>query len=131
MAKYTYAISNGGCIKIGRTNDVPKRLASLQTASPYPLTVYAVFTGDREAEAHRRLDEKFGRLSGEWFEDTLVVREEILLMGFRPTTDQAVKELDGRLEEELTRGIKIGWKRGHDHAMEAMQQPFDHPEEHW
>ncbi|MGA2257192.1 MAG: GIY-YIG nuclease family protein [Thermoguttaceae bacterium] len=51
-------------IKIGKTNDVPRRLATLQTGSPFRLAIRAT-TSIPERELHRRF--RRDRVSGEWF----------------------------------------------------------------
>jgi len=56
-----------GLIKIGRTNDVPGRLKSLQTGAGAILATLAVIPSDVESKLHK----KFAafRRHGEWFED--------------------------------------------------------------
>ncbi len=51
-------------IKIGKTNHVPRRLATLQTGSPFRLAIRAT-TSIPERELHRRF--RRDRVSGEWF----------------------------------------------------------------
>jgi hypothetical protein len=60
---------SGPC-KIGRSTNVPGRLATLQAGSPQKLEVYAVYVGGVgvEAKAHAMLAEK--RAHGEWFDVT-------------------------------------------------------------
>lgn len=66
---YIYFVQMGlvGPIKIGYTRNVNKRIASLQTASPYRLILLCVMPGteDYEKDIHEGLDEI--RLEGEWF----------------------------------------------------------------
>ncbi|MFE4263438.1 GIY-YIG nuclease family protein [Streptomyces sp. NPDC056883] len=60
-----------GPVKIGFTgDDATKRLRSLQTGSPVPLTVLAEFAGTKQLEAklHRHFAGR--RLHGEWFDFT-------------------------------------------------------------
>lgn len=66
---------NNGAIKIGRSVDPVKRLASLQTANANGLLeLLAVLPhGEtREARLHRKFSKR--RLSGEWFEDCPEIR---------------------------------------------------------
>lgn len=60
--------SASGGIKIGKANDVPKRLRALQTAHPVRLELLATCSGGRVREQwyHRRFARH--RLHGEWFE---------------------------------------------------------------
>jgi len=51
-------------VKIGRTNDLPRRLGALQTGSPFKLVLRAT-TSIPERELHRRF--RRDRVSGEWF----------------------------------------------------------------
>lgn len=73
-AVYFVQQGNGGPIKVGTTNDLQRRLAQLQTASPSDLVLIAVAPGGAELEAsiHARCAEF--RLRGEWFraEDALL-----------------------------------------------------------
>lgn len=62
---YTYIISDGRAVKIGKTKNVAGRLKSLQTASPTTLYLLASFEGDREKELHTLYAQH--RLRGEWF----------------------------------------------------------------
>lgn len=71
---YVYLIRAGRTklYKIGKSNDPQKRLASMQTASPFKLKLVHVFKADNATAAeealHRRLHEN--RKEGEWFELT-------------------------------------------------------------
>jgi len=68
---------NGGPIKIGVTQNIHKRLDSLQTASPYQLRVLALIRGGQrlEQEYHRHFH--MYRLSGEWFEPAQPILAEV------------------------------------------------------
>ena len=56
-----------GKIKVGKSNDVPRRLATLQTGSPFRLAIRAT-TGIPERELHRKF--RADRICGEWFNFT-------------------------------------------------------------
>ena len=62
-----YFIDNGDFVKIGRSTNTAKRLATLQCASPYDLKIILVVTGgyDKEQELHERFAHL--RHRGEWF----------------------------------------------------------------
>jgi hypothetical protein len=63
---YTYAISDGTAVKIGRSAAHPIcRLAALQVGNPRELRLVAWSVSVTEGEAHRRLHR--WRLRGEWF----------------------------------------------------------------
>lgn len=62
---YTYFISNGAAVKIGKTINVSHRLLSLQTSSPIPLFVIMSLEGDLEKYYHTLYAPY--RLLGEWF----------------------------------------------------------------
>ena len=64
----TYFIQSGGedgPVKIGRTTDLAKRIASLSTGSPKTLRVLRVMDGDHESAMHWQF--KHLRVRGEWF----------------------------------------------------------------
>ena len=58
-----------GAVKIGRSNDVEKRLKQLQTGSPYRLVLLAKFEnkGCIEIYLHRELARYKSVMQGEWF----------------------------------------------------------------
>lgn len=61
----TYFISDGTHVKIGKSENPQRRLASLQTAHAKPLYLLMTIVGDHEAD----YQQVFGcdRLEGEWF----------------------------------------------------------------
>ena len=64
---YVIQAGEAGPVKIGVASDVRKRVGSLQTASPAPLSILHVFEGEEAEE--RALHRRFAayRQSGEWF----------------------------------------------------------------
>lgn len=74
---WVYFIRCGDSVKIGVAVDVRKRLSSLQTGNPAPLSLMASMPGDEKAE--RKLHKQFSadRLSGEWFDLSPALREYI------------------------------------------------------
>ncbi len=85
---FVYFISQGNAAKIGYTCDVDKRVAQLQTGSPYRLKQLAVFCFEtegaaRECEAWWHKVCGGGRLQGEWFKLHVVKRR--LRSAQRPT----------------------------------------------
>ncbi len=76
-ACYVYFIHSGDAIKIGKSINPEKRLASLQTSHHRPLRLLATMKGGVAEESG--LHARFGqiRLSGEWFEDAPELRAYI------------------------------------------------------
>jgi len=77
MKSYAYFIQavSGGAIKIGRTNDLDRRLRELQTSHHEKLKVLKYITFDSEDEVRRfesLMHERYTshRLQGEWFDIT-------------------------------------------------------------
>lgn len=68
MPIYVLRAGDEGSVKIGLAQDVGRRVASLQTASPVYLSVIRIYPGGRQTE--RWLHERFAanRLNGEWFD---------------------------------------------------------------
>lgn len=62
---YFVRLGDDGPIKIGKSIDVPARIAKLQTSAPSPLNVLKVVTRNIETECHRRFHHL--RSHGEWF----------------------------------------------------------------
>lgn len=64
---FVYFIECGGFVKIGVAVNVEKRLASLQTGNPAPLTLLVAISGNEKME--RELHKRFAvdRVQGEWF----------------------------------------------------------------
>lgn len=69
-----------GPIKIGCASDPVARLAQLQTASPYPLSLIGYVPGGEKLE--RELHQKYAhlRLRGEWFDCTVELEQELIDM---------------------------------------------------
>jgi tellurium resistance protein TerD len=72
VSSYVYLISNSSSVKIGKANNVEKRLASLQTGSSNRLKVVSKFELENSNKAHtfeRYLHKKFERFKelNEWF----------------------------------------------------------------
>jgi Meiotically up-regulated gene 113 len=73
---YTYALTDGRAIKIGKSESHPwVRLKDLQTGNPEELRLVAYTLAVTEAEAHKRLARH--RLRGEWFRLVPAVLQEI------------------------------------------------------
>jgi hypothetical protein len=68
MAVYFIGSTELGAVKIGAAKNPHKRLESLQTSSPYELTLYLVIQNANEIK-EKQLHELFkeDRLKGEWF----------------------------------------------------------------
>ena len=63
---YLIKAENGLC-KIGYTNHLARRLATLRTMSPVPLTLTWVWPGTRDNETALHRDNRRRRSHGEWF----------------------------------------------------------------
>jgi hypothetical protein len=68
---YIIQQAHTGNIKVGRSNDVHRRLRNLQTGSPYRLRLilHVEHEGKREREIHQRMHGRGTRRGGEWFEE--------------------------------------------------------------
>lgn len=68
-ALYVIARDDKSALKIGRSRNVKKRLASLQTSSNVELKIIGLFKrcGFLESEIHEELEGRGLRLKGEWF----------------------------------------------------------------
>lgn len=66
-ASCVYLVRGGELMKIGFTTNLAKRLSSLRTMSPIPLTLEWVRTGDRQLELAFHRHWKKRRHHGEWF----------------------------------------------------------------
>lgn len=108
-----YFVLNGEFVKIGVSDAPRKRIASLQTGSPFPLEVLAIVEGgyELEAELHRRFAAY--RLLGEWFQYAPPIQELIASMPNQhtpPIVRQTVA-LRGKRQEEKRHWIEFA-KRG-------------------
>jgi len=74
---YFVQMENTGPIKIGFTKNIKGRMESLQTASPYPLTLRHHFFATRknENDLHKRFRKDI--LRGEWFISSKALKKEI------------------------------------------------------
>lgn len=75
--QHTYVIEAVGTnlVKIGKTNDVAKRISALQIASPHRLRLIAWLVGDIERDLHEMF--VANRVRGEWFTKTDELKREI------------------------------------------------------
>lgn len=66
----TYAIEAVGAsvVKVGRTSDITRRIAALQTGHHTQLVLFGIVDGDREESLHANLDALGKRVRGEWFQ---------------------------------------------------------------
>lgn len=62
----TYFIKRGNFVKIGVTEDLSSRLASMVHASPEPIKILKI-TAIEERDAHKAAECLTERVSGEWF----------------------------------------------------------------
>ena len=77
-----YLISDGECLKIGRTSKAPEsRLAALQTASARRLSLVACINSANAADAEKALHRQFRarRLINEWFSDCQEIRSAFMV----------------------------------------------------
>jgi hypothetical protein len=75
ISTYVVEAVGTGTVKIGKSNDVGARIASLQTSNAHELRLIAHLRGDVESDLHSQLAAH--RLSGEWFRLTPEVRNAI------------------------------------------------------
>ena len=101
---FTYIIQGdpGTPVKIGRTEDVDRRLADLQTANPMTLRVLFIHDGDCEAELHRLFAED--RIQGEWFHFSTGIRRYI---------------------EACWTGQHDVWRMMHTHATQEQRRQYE------
>ena len=135
MAKQsTYAIRDGGWIKIGKAGNVQSRLATLQTSTAHRLELLAVAPRDIEQLTHRQLElANVWRNVGEWFEDTQVTRGILWRLGFEPVGAVERDQLADAIYKAYRDGRDVGFQNGIKHAVEAFSVELVglHPEEHW
>jgi hypothetical protein len=97
---FTYLIrqgGHGGPFKVGKTTDIKRRMAELQTASPYPLYLVDIMVGDHENFLHGELD--YLRLEGEWFDGSNPRDVFYGFEGAREPTEQTSRDCDRRMTE--------------------------------
>jgi len=129
---FTYAVSNGDQIKIGRAGNVERRLASLQCSSPHRLELVYVFDGDIERKAHVHLEKRgHRRLVGEWFVDTRPLRDDLWGLGFKAVGAYEEDHRQGESQRDFCNGYDSGFQAGIEHWNRAMDVGNDGVEEHW
>ncbi len=135
MAKqFTYAIRDGGWVKIGKAANVKGRLATLQTSTPHRLELLAIAPRDIESLTHKQLEfENVWRNVGEWFEDTETTRRILWSLGFVPQNANERDQLADKLSQAYRAGQNDGFTSGVKHAVTAMSVEFSdlHAEEHF
>ena len=110
---YTYFITDGVNIKIGRSKDPKKRLASLQTGYPTRLEILSVVRGDCEADCHELL--KDHRLGGEWFDMSALLKSFYL---WCVVTHSFTNDIRGDLAQDMRedRTFPVTWTCGVPYA---------------
>ena len=102
-----------GPIKIGVAKNVEKRLADLQCASPYDLSLITkVECGSRRRayELERQLHKMYGykRMRGEWFQGDIKLKEaDDLLKTRHINLDNSKKKVDELLDLDLLANLPI------------------------
>jgi hypothetical protein len=97
---FTYLIrqgDHGGPFKVGKTTDIKRRMAELQTAFPYPLHLVDIMVGDHESFLHGELD--YLRLEGEWFDGSNPRDVFYIFEGGREPTEQTSRDFERRMSE--------------------------------
>lgn len=80
--EFTYVMQCPGFLKVGRCNNVTRRLRQVQVACPLPVRLLHSISGDVERRAHMALRHAgVARVIGEWFEDTNDARQMLWSMG--------------------------------------------------
>jgi hypothetical protein len=76
QSTHLYVVSCGELLKIGVTNDIDKRIKSLQTGNPFPIVLEYIEERYKPHKAETFLHRSFQDrcVSGEWFRD-LTIRE--------------------------------------------------------
>lgn len=74
---FVYFVKSGAHIKIGKANDVRKRMSGIQTGAPERLECLGIIKGGmrKERELHSMFSDH--RASGEWFNDCSEIRDFI------------------------------------------------------
>jgi hypothetical protein len=96
-----------GYVKIGRSNNPVRRVAKLETACPYELTIRGVIETHDPPKVEARLHNRFAeyRKSGEWFK--LPTREKMRLLKLCDLNATQVDAKYGRTEAERRRKTLI------------------------
>ena len=94
-----YFVRSGDFVKVGFTNNLPSRLGTLQTGSPYRIEVLGICEGSRqdEKDLHGYLERH--RVGGEWFK---LNHDQILGIGMEFSAmmyGQPFKEFNHALRE--------------------------------
>lgn len=86
--KHLYFITDGDHVKIGRANNVHKRVQSLQSGNPKQIWLTDSFDnkGHKESELHNKL--KRFRVRGEWFWLSDIVKD--ILQKFKKDNPQKI-----------------------------------------
>jgi hypothetical protein len=89
-----------GYIKIGRSTNPKQRVATLETATPYELTVIGAIDASDPVETERRLHDKYEDQckSGEWF--SLDAHDKQHLLALCDLNADQVTARYGRTEEQ-------------------------------
>ena len=116
---YVVAQEGSGCIKVGKSVNVPERIAELQTGSPANLEIVHIIKGDHEKQIHALLAEFAVR--GEWFKDG--ERQRDLLSDYLDVVETKRDEAIVTVTQTVTGNA--GRKEGRKEGREGDSAPFD------
>ncbi len=119
---WIYAIAGGSLVKFGFSDNVKRRLKTLQIGSPVKLVLLGKWRGhmDEERAVHRRFD--FLRCHGEWFRrdraiDRYVAQKAKARLAPPSTTGT---ELASLVAEALEGGTSPDWRERADLALRRL-----------
>jgi hypothetical protein len=78
----TYAVAGNGWIKIGRSEQLPKRVRAIRNGVPFKTTLIGAVDEDIEQDTIAELRRAGMHVRGEWFLDALPTRRVLRLRGF-------------------------------------------------
>jgi hypothetical protein len=93
---FTYAITDGEYVKVGRADHINRRISSIQTGNPRELRLLGFVAADIEKAVHKRLKLAGLHAHREWFADLEETREILQSFGLlhmpQPKTDLGAEE---------------------------------------
>jgi len=113
---YFVQCNGDGPIKIGRSDNMARRLKTLQSCCPYPLKIILTERGfEREGEHHRQFAEH--RMTGEWFEPHADILQYI--------SEQEQEDFRSKHNEMMEEHVK-GWSSKEKNACQRKNYAKRH-----
>lgn len=120
-SEFVYVLRAGSYYKIGRSNDVTKRIATLKIQLPFPVELFKVINTNDSVKLERQFHQTYAhlRVNGEWFK--LSAHDTVMLMLYPCSVDFSnPQNANATFDSTLDLVTDIVQQRERDKALENL-----------